>query len=207
MLGIVDYGMGNIFSILKATHLVGLKSELVNSPEKIKNYDCLILPGVGAFDKAIKKLKLDAIDEAIIDFHSTGKYVIGICLGMQLFLDESEEFGIHKGLGLIKGKCKKIPSIYNERKLNVPHISWNNINILNHSKPLFANISHNPFMYFIHSYHCDIHDKDLSLSTTNYSGFQFCSSYQKNNLIGMQFHPEKSSKNGLTILKNLNKII
>ena len=116
MLGIVDYGMGNIFSILKATHLVGLKSELVNSPEKIKNYDCLILPGVGAFDKAIKKLKLDAMDKAIIDFHSTGKYVIGICLGMQLFLDESEEFGMNKGLGLIKGKCKKIPSIYNERK-------------------------------------------------------------------------------------------
>ena len=147
------------------------------------------------------------MDEAIIEFYKTGNFIIGICLGMQLFLEESEEFGLNKGLGLIKGKCKKIPGKVKNKKIRVPHITWNGLEISKRDNPLFNRLGSRPFMYFIHSYHCDIANKDLILSYTNYSNFKFCSSFQKNNLIGMQFHPEKSSNNGLKLLTNLKKII
>ena len=195
-IGIVDYNMGNLASVKNAFSKIGADAEIVNIPDKIKSYDKLILPGVGAFGDAMEHLKETNLDEAIIEFVKSGKYLLGVCLGMQLLFDKSEEFGEHKGLGFIEGEVVYFDKVKaKERK--IPHMGWNKL--FNNNSPLFKGLN-NPYLYFVHSLHVVCDDKYV-IGKTIY-GYEFVSSVNKDNIFGFQPHPEKSHNEGLTILKN-----
>jgi glutamine amidotransferase len=198
LVAIVDYNMGNLASVYNACKLIGIDAAIVSNPEKLKNYDRIILPGVGAFGDAMKHLETTGMKSAILDFAKTNKPIIGICLGMQLLFESSEEFGKHKGLGLIPGKI--IPfdkSLMDMNEHKVPHVGWNKI--FNKQSKLFEGLE-NPYLYFVHSYHVVTDDK-YTIGTTHY-GYDFVSAVQKDNIYGFQPHPEKSHDNGIKILKN-----
>jgi glutamine amidotransferase len=191
---IINYNVGNLASVNNAFKKIGVNATIETSPEKLKNYDKILLPGVGAFGDAIEHLKESGMDQAILDFAKSGKYMLGICLGMQLLFEESEEFGHHKGLNLIDGKVKRFKNI----ELKVPHMGWNNIKEENNDT-LFRGLK-NPYLYFVHSYYVETAEKNV-LGKTDY-GIEFVSAVNKDNIFGFQPHPEKSHENGLKILKN-----
>jgi glutamine amidotransferase len=201
MIGIVDYNMGNLASVKNAFLKIGAKAEIVKDADKLKNYDKLLFPGVGAFGDAVNHLKDTNLDEAIKEFVKSGKYVLGICLGMQLLFEESEEFGKHKGLGVIPGRVvrfdKKIESTH-----KVPHMGWNKMFFAKNS-PLFEGLE-NPYLYFVHSYHVVCEDK-YTIGKTIY-GYEFVSAVNKDNLFGFQPHPEKSHNAGLRVLENFVRL-
>ena len=200
---VVDYQMSNLFSVLRSIEKEGYTPKLTSDPNEIASASALILPGVGAFKAAMDNLKrLDLVDP-IIDFIQSGKPFMGVCLGLHLLFEESEEFGSHKGLGIIQGSVKK----FQQRegfKEKIPQIQWNNINpssISWQESPL-KGIDKNAWMYFVHSYFVEPLDKNIILSETEYCGINYCSSIFQNNIFATQFHPEKSGKEGLTIYKN-----
>lgn len=202
MIAIVDYGMGNVGSIANMIKKVGGKAIVSSDPEEIKNADKIILPGVGSFDNAITKLnELDLI-EAIRVVVNSDKYFLGICLGMQLLADSSEE-GSLPGLGLIKGEVKKFNFSGN---LKVPHMGWNFIKPARDHK-LFANFQDMGEIryYFVHSFYYETSNVESVLSSTEY-GFNFTSSVIKDNIVGVQFHPEKSHQYGMRFFKNFNDL-
>jgi glutamine amidotransferase len=206
---IVDYGIGNLYSVKKACEYVGLDPIITANKSEILNSGALILPGVGAYGNAMKNLQEKDLVHSIYEFSKTGKYIIGICLGMQLFMDYSEEFGIQNGLGLIKGSCKKF-NFQDETK--IPQINWNSIYTANadvnfDSNSPLSTISNGAYMYFIHSFYVEPIGNENILSKTNYNNFEYCSSVQKDNIFGFQFHPEKSGIQGLAIYENLKKLI
>ena len=207
MLGIIDYGMGNIFSLMNATKTLDIKSTIISKPEKLNKCDAIILPGVGAFGDAMNRLKSNNFVEAIDEFKNTGKYILGICLGMQLLTDKSFEFGEHNGLGLVEGSCIRFLKDNSDSKVIIPHTMWNNINLSKKDIEIFANIPNNAYMYFTHSYFTQSISKKEVISWTTYAGIDFCSAFQKDNIIGFQFHPEKSGEQGLNLLNNFWKII
>ena len=208
MIGIIDYGMGNIFSIKNACRYVNLQYEIVNKADNLLKYDALILPGVGAYGDAIKKLEIDGFDIALADFKNSGKYILGICLGMQLFVTKSFEFGENKGLNMVKGECIKFPNEFNKKKIVIPQISWNKINFpFEEVNEIFDGIKTSEFMYFIHSFYVNNVDKKIITSLTNYDGIEYCSSFNSENIFGLQFHPEKSGKYGLKIYENFKNIV
>ena len=195
-IGIVDYNMGNLASVKNAFDKIGANAEIVKDADKLKNYDKLILPGVGAFGDAMEHLKTTGMDEAIKEFARSGKFLLGVCLGMQLLFEESEEFGKNKGLGLIEGEVVYFDrNKVGERK--IPHMGWNKM--FNKSSPLFKDIS-NPYLYFVHSLHVVCNEKYV-IGETIY-GYEFVSAVNKDNIFGFQPHPEKSHNEGLKILKN-----
>ena len=200
---VVDYQMSNLFSVLRAIEKEGYTPKLTSDPDKITSAKALILPGVGAFKAAMDNLRhLDLVDP-IIDFIQSGKPFMGVCLGLHLLFEESEEFGIHKGLGIIQGRVKKFQSRKGFQD-SIPQIKWNNINPLSLSwqeSPL-KGINKNAWMYFVHSYFVEPLDKNIILSETEYCGISYCSSILQNNIFATQFHPEKSGKEGLKIYKN-----
>jgi glutamine amidotransferase len=199
-IGIVDYNMGNLASVKNAFDKIGANSEIVSTPDKLKNYDKLLFPGVGAFGDAMEHLQKTGLDEAMKEFVKSGKYVLGICLGMQLLFEKSEEFGEHKGLGLIEGEVVK----FDEKKVKnhkIPHMGWNKMFIKKNS--IFDEID-NPYLYFVHSYHV-VCDEKYVIGKTIY-GYEFVSAVNKDNLFGIQPHPEKSHNAGLKILKNFIKV-
>ena len=209
---IIDYGIGNLHSVLKACEQVGLNALISKDKEEIRNADAIILPGVGAFPKAMKNLeKYDLIQE-IKDFAQTGKIIMGVCLGMQLLMTNSEEFGLTEGLGLIDGTCLRFSNKEDHSKsIKVPQIMWNKIftskgSGFEKNSPL-SSIKEDEFMYFVHSYYVKPSDEMNILSLTNYCGVEYASSVRKNNIFGFQFHPEKSGDFGLEIYKNLNNFI
>lgn len=198
MIAIIDYNMGNLASVYNACKLIGIEADIVSEPSKVKDYNKVILPGVGAYKDAMEHLEKQGMKQAIIDFANSGKPIIGICLGMQLLFDSSEEFGDTKGLGLISGKVvgfDKSRMDMSEHK--VPHVGWNKL----FTKPskLFKDLE-NPYLYFVHSFHVVTDDKYV-IGTTHY-GYEFVSAVQKDNIYGFQPHPEKSHDNGIKILKN-----
>ena len=199
-IGIVDYNMGNLASVKNAFKKIGANAEIVKHPENIKNYDKLILPGVGAFGDAIKHLKFTGMDEAIKEFVKSGKYLLGVCLGMQLLFEKSEEFGENKGLGFIKGEV-----VYFDKQRvgehKIPHMGWNKL--FNNNSPLFKELN-NPYLYFVHSLHA-VCDEKYVIGKTIY-GYEFVSAVNKDNVFGIQPHPEKSHNEGLKILKNFVKL-
>ena len=202
MVAIVDYNMGNLASVYNACKLIDVKADIVSDPNNIKKYDRVILPGVGAYKDAMENLKSTGMYEAIIDFSKTGKPMIGICLGMQLLFESSEEFGHTKGLGLIPGKVVAFDkSKMDMTEQKVPHMGWNKI--FHKECALFDGLE-NPYLYFVHSYHVETQE-EYTLGTTHY-GYDFTSAVQKNNIYGFQPHPEKSHDNGIQILKNFMKI-
>jgi|TARA_B110000027_G_C16112095_1_gene298225 glutamine amidotransferase len=206
-IAIVDFGTNNLFSIKKALEISGATTFISRKKEEILLADALILPGVGAFDKAMSSLIENDLVETIKKFSNNGKYILGICLGMQLLMDSSKEFGSHDGLGLIKGVCKK----FDNSKLKVPHIMWNKINVVKEND--FLNIfpeslsESDSQMYFIHSYYVEPQERTSILARTLYNDFEFCSAIQKNKIIGFQFHPEKSAFEGIQILKNFINLL
>jgi glutamine amidotransferase len=201
---IIDYQLGNLFSVKQACDTVGINAEISSNREDILNAGALILPGVGAFIEAMNNLKKFGLDTAIQNKVNGGTPIFGICLGQQLLFTESEEFGAGKGLDLISGIIKRFPETFEERKVKVPHIAWNTIFKLNQEWDITAlkDLNNNEFMYFIHSYYVKPSDGDCILTQTNYDGIEFCSSILKNNIFATQFHPEKSADKGISIYKN-----
>jgi len=202
-IGIIDLGINNIHSIANAYLLIGCKVKIISKKENLLKYNIIVLPGVGSFKSAIKKLTDMKIISEIKNFlsKSSNNILVGICLGMQLFFDESLEFGYTKGTGLISGKV--LP--FNKKKSQtVPHMNWSSILIKKKSK-LFSQYSGKKF-YFVHSYYCQPLDVEQVISQTNHNGQKFCSMIKKRNIIGLQFHPEKSGVNGINLLKSINKL-
>ena len=204
---IIDYKMGNLFSIVHACEKVGLSTEITNDYKKIKNAQALILPGVGAYPLAVSQLKEFHLIDPIKEFIKSGKTVMGICLGMQLLMEESNEFGINKGLGIIEGDVLRFPENNGIPKRRIPQITWNKIEIQDKNDPLLNGISNQEYFYFVHSNY--VHPKHQSniLCKTTFSGFEYCSVIKKENVYGIQFHPEKSAWQGLKILENFKSLI
>ena len=197
MLGIIDYNMGNLASVYNACSKFTKDLKIVKNADDLKNLDKIILPGVGAYKDAMQHLEDSGLKDAILDFANSKKPLLGICLGMQLLFESSEEFGYTKGLGLIEGKVVKFDKSKMGSDLKIPHMGWNKI--VNKDNPLFKNLQ-NPYLYFVHSYHVVTDDK-YTIATTNY-GYDFVSAVNKDNIFGFQPHPEKSHNNGLKILEN-----
>ena len=210
MLGIIDYGMGNIFSIKNAAKNIGLDAKIVSNPKEIINCSALILPGVGAFGHAINKLNEDSLIDPICEFINTGKYILGICLGMQLLVEKSYEFDENKGISVIEGECEMFQRIVNDKKLIIPHTMWNQVKIISSSNKnprIFENIPDNSPFYFVHSFYVKKRIKSEIIGQATYFDLEFCSAFQKENIIGLQFHPEKSGKFGLQLLTNFKNMI
>ena len=199
---IVDYGLGNSGSIQNMLKRIGQKSIISNDLNEINKADILFLPGVGSFDDGMNNLKKHNLIEILEEKVTLKKTpIVGICLGMQLLLEGSEE-GSLPGLGWIKGRCKKFNFNENPQRLRVPHMGWNFINPSQENKDLFKLEAPEVRYYFVHSYYADLENASDELCETNY-GFSFSSGIKKDNIIGFQFHPEKSHKFGMALLKNL----
>ena len=199
---VVDYGMGNLLNVEKALQKVGFKTEVTNNPSVIEKTAGLVLPGVGSFKDCMTNLEKENLIEPIRCFISSGRPFLGICLGMQILFTESEEFGQSKGLNILEGKVVAFPK---NPKLKIPHMGWNSIKIKKKA-PLLEGIPDNSYFYFVHSYYVIPKQKDI-IATTTYYGVEFVSSIWKDNIFACQFHPEKSQKLGLTLLKNFKKAV
>ena len=200
---IIDYQLGNLFSVKQACDIVGMNAIISSKKDDIINANALVLPGVGAFKEAMNNLNnLDLID-SIKKKVKSGTPLLGICLGLQLLFSESEEFGSTKGLDLISGKIKKFSSDKDGKKIKVPHIAWNQVYGKDkswHETPL-KNLREYEFMYFVHSYYVQPDNVDCILTNTDYSGIEFCSSVIQNNIFAT-ISPRKSAEIGLSIYKN-----
>ena len=210
---IIDFGMGNLFSVKNVCQLVGLDAVITSSRLEVEAAQAVILPGVGAFGKAMETLqKYDLID-AIKDSVAQGKPFVGICLGLQLLMSESEEFGRHKGLDIIKGSVIRFNNMDDKiTRFKVPHVGWSairlpSLSITPWAQSMLAAIEPGQYMYFVHSYYVQPSDEKMVLSTTEYGGIQFCSSIQYKNIFACQFHPERSAEQGLAIYKNLAQVL
>lgn len=207
---IIDYGHGNLYSINQACIHLGYTPIISSEQDDIRNADSLILPGVGAFKVAMDELSNKNLIEPIKEFVKKGNNMMGVCLGMQLLFEKSEEFGINKGLGLVKGEVKKFPSTYNDKRIRVPHIGWNKIfedkSLNNWKNTPLKDITKEDYMYFIHSYYANPTEQKDILSFSYYQDMKYCSAVRKDNIFGFQFHPEKSAEAGLTIYKNFLKL-
>ncbi|MBQ3551046.1 MAG: imidazole glycerol phosphate synthase subunit HisH [Clostridia bacterium] len=197
MIAVIDYGVGNLFSLCSSLKYVGADTVVTGDPEVIKKADKIILPGVGAFQDARKKLSVNGLDELVIEKAKSGSPVLGICLGMQMLFEESHEYGVHKGLGLIKGKVVAMKGRIPEG-LDIPHMGWNALKFHN-SSPIFKYINEGDCVYFVHSYFADGCDQSL-IASAEY-GIRITAAVQSGNVYGCQFHPEKSGNVGLKILK------
>ena len=205
MISIIDYDAGNIKSVEKAIQFLGEDVRITRDKNEILESDRVIMPGVGAFGLAMEKLRSYGLEDVIHQYVSTGKPFLGICLGLQLLFDESEESPGVKGLGLIKGKITKIPTEYkadngNTMTQKVPQIGWNSLEI-NPSSRLFKGISDGSYVYFVHSYYLTADNPD-EVAAKTYYGTEIHAAVEKDNIFATQFHPEKSSDVGLKILKN-----
>ena len=217
MIAIIDYGMGNLRSVQKGFEKVGHEAIVTKNPKDILNADGVVLPGVGAFRDCMHNLAEGKLIDTIYKVIEDGKPFLGICLGLQLLFTESEEFGIHKGLDIIKGRVVKFSfntpnSELRTPNFKVPHMGWNNIKIrgqgfkgLKPLTPFFKDIPDNSYFYFVHSYYVIPENNSVIASTTDY-GFEFVSSISKDNIFACQFHPEKSQEAGLKLLKNFGDI-
>ena len=197
MIAIVDYGVGNLFSLCSSLEYIGVSACVTSDAETIKNADKIILPGVGAFEDAARALKESGLADVLREAAAQGKEIMGICLGMQLLFERSFEYGEHKGLGLLRGDViamkGKIP-----QELKIPHIGWNALHFVKDHK-LFKYIKENDCVYFVHSYFATGCEESL-LATAEY-GREITAVVGKGNVMGCQFHPEKSGEVGLKILK------
>lgn len=199
MIGLIDYNMGNLRSVVNAFEKLGFPIQVVKNADELEKFDKIILPGVGAFKDAMECLEKEGMNEAVKAFAISGKPLLGICLGMQLLFESSVEFGNSKGLGLIEGEIIKFDTSRFKTRLKVPHMGWNELFVQKES-PLFKGMSEAFYLYFVHSFHAVCDDKYV-IGKTMY-GYEFPSAVQKENVFGFQPHPEKSHTNGLAILKN-----
>jgi len=197
---IVDYGVGNLLSLQRALEHVGFTVRTVESPDELLHFDRAVLPGVGAFGKAMARLRSVGLDEALKKFAQEQRCLVGICLGMQLLLDESTEFGIHKGLGIIPGKVRHISDLVFSESVKIPHIGWAEV-----SPRLDTNATRifNGTFYFVHSYFACPNDHEQLTATCSYQGIKLPAVIKKESVVATQFHPEKSGVVGLNLLKIL----
>ena len=197
MIRIIDYGVGNLFSLRSSLRAIGIDADYTGDPAEIRKADKLILPGVGAFRDAREALRSTGLDRVVQEEAGKGKPLMGICLGMQMLFDRSYEYGEYEGLGLIPGEIVpmegRIP-----KELPIPHIGWNEL-ALKQSSPLMKNTDNGDYVYFVHSYYAET-PAEYVIATTDY-GVEMTAAVQKDNVYGCQFHPEKSSDVGLSILK------
>lgn len=197
MIAIIDYGVGNLFSLSSSLRAIGFDAVVTGDAETIKKADKLILPGVGAFADAIAKLRNTGLDKQILSEVAQGKKLLGICLGMQMLFDKSYEYGTHTGLGLIRGEVIPMEGTI-DPGLKIPHIGWNSLDFQKET-PLFKYIQDGDFVYFVHSYYAD-GCQSAVIATTQY-GKPLTAAVAQDNVFGCQFHPEKSGDVGLKILK------
>ena len=206
---IIDYQLGNLFSVKQAFKYLGYETIVTNKKEDILNANYLVLPGVGAFGDAMQRLNEFDLVNPILEYTNSGRPLMGICLGMQLLFTESSEFGTTNGLNLIEGTVEKFETHkMSDIVYKVPQIQWNKIKESKNwgSTPL-NECSSDMFMYFVHSYYVNPSDKGVVLANTEYGEYNYCSSLLKNNIFATQFHPEKSGEEGLKIYKNwLNQV-
>ena len=201
MIGIIDYGMGNLRSVQKGFEKVGAKVEVVTTAEGIAAADKVVLPGVGAFQDAMATLREKELVEPILQAVESGKWFLGICLGLQLLFDVSYEDGEHAGLGIVSGEVKRFDfKGKSESRLKIPHMGWNALRFQT-DIPLFDGLEGEPYTYFVHSYHVIPSDASVAAATTNY-GYEFVSIIRQGNIMATQFHPEKSQRVGLRMLQN-----
>jgi len=204
-IAIIDYNMGNVFSLMSACKKIGHNAFVTNEKDQITKADIILLPGVGAFADAMKNIQKLKLDELIVEQVNKGKPLIGICLGMQLLLNESNEFGKTRGLGLIEGQVLPLPKqTDNGELIRIPHLGWSKIsNMLDQaSTKIIKHIHNNNFQYFAHSFYAKVENKNDILALSSYRGFEFASAIKKDNIIGFQFHPEKSGPQGLELLSS-----
>ena len=197
MIAIIDYGVGNLFSLCCSLEAIGAESVVTSDPEVIKSADRIILPGVGAFADAAEKLRSTGLDKVVIDEARAGKPIFGICLGMQLLFEKSYEFGEYEGLGLVKGAIRPISDVI-PAGYDIPHIGWNTLDF-EEGCELFKYLKKGDFVYFVHSFYGAECEKSV-IATTEY-GAQLTAAVRSGNVWGVQFHPEKSGDVGLSILK------
>ncbi|MBQ1848622.1 MAG: imidazole glycerol phosphate synthase subunit HisH [Clostridia bacterium] len=197
MIAIIDYGVGNLFSLQSSFAAIGEEASVTGDKKVIEKADRLILPGVGAFGDAAAKLRDTGLDTVVKEQAASGKPLLGICLGMQLLFDKSFEFGEYEGLGLIKGSVKPIKDVI-DPGLKIPHIGWNSL-IFKKESPLFKYNENGDFVYFVHSYYAADCGENV-IATTEY-GAELTAAVADKNVFGAQFHPEKSGKTGLKMLK------
>ena len=197
MVAVINYGVGNLFSLGSSLSAIGADYVITSDEQVIRRADKIILPGVGAFEDAIAKLSATGLDRVICDEAKAGKPIMGICLGMQLLFERSLEYGNHKGLGLLRGSVIPMKGIIAD-ELKVPHIGWNTLRV-KREHPIFKYVKDGDYVYFVHSYFASECDDSL-LSTTDY-GVEMCAAVALDNVMGTQFHPEKSGDVGLGILK------
>jgi len=204
---IIDYGVGNLFSVNKAFNRIGVESFITSNPGEILNSTRVVLPGVGAFRNCMLKLAEADLVSVVKDVADSGKPLLGICVGAQLLFDSSEEFGTTTGLGLIKGQVVEIPGgLSKEKVIRVPHIGWNNLKYPRGATSTVGTIldaiPENSMAYFVHSFMLSPEKSEHRLAEVDYHNINICAAVQSNNVFGAQFHPEKSGEVGLEILKN-----
>jgi glutamine amidotransferase len=201
MIVVVDYGMGNLRSVQKGFEKVGVPAVVSRDPDEIRKADRLVLPGVGAFPECMKNLDRFHLIEPIREFIASGRPFLGICLGLQLLFDESEEFGIHEGLRIIPGTCKAFDK---DMGLKIPHMGWNEV-LFRKKTPLFSGIEDGSHFYFVHSFYV-APENGSDVAATSVYGIEFVCAVSRDNIFAVQFHPEKSQKKGLRILHNFGTI-
>ena len=208
MIAVIDYGVGNLFSLLSSLNYVGLDTKLTNNIEEIKNAKGIILPGVGAFRDAIGNLEKYGLKEILINEAKKGKPFLGICLGMQMLFEKSYEYGEYEGLGLINGTVEEIKKYIPENSdLKIPHMGWNSLIINERFKDdkILKNVDNNEYVYYVHSYFAKTDTKNI-VAYSEY-GTKIAGIVKNENVYGMQFHPEKSGDTGLKLLKNWGELI
>ncbi len=201
MIALIDYGMGNLHSVAKAIERVGGHIRLVKTPEELKNCDRIVLPGVGAFRDCIGALHQNGLDEAIKHRCAGGTPFLGICLGMQVLLSRSSEFGEYKGLDMIPGGVIRFPRTLPAKGLKIPHMGWNDVLLPEQPHPVLEALR-NRQCYFVHSYYCVPSDETHTLAQCEYGDIHFACAIGRDNIIGVQFHPEKSQAAGLALLES-----
>ena len=207
MIAVIDYGLGNLFSLQSSFDFVGLETKLTRDKNEIKNAKAIILPGVGAFRDAISNLEKYDLKNLLIKEAKNGKSLLGICLGMQMLFEKSYEYGEYNGLGLISGEIVEIKKYIDDKNLKIPHMGWNNLEINKNYKndKILNNIKENDYVYYVHSYFAKTDMKNI-IAFSEY-GTTIPGIVRNKNIYGMQFHPEKSGEVGLQLLKNWKETI
>jgi len=201
LIALIDYGMGNLHSVAKALERVGGRVRAVRGPEEIAAADRIVMPGVGAFRDCMATLTARGLDAAIVERIEVGVPFLGICLGMQALMNASLEFGRHEGLGLITGEVRPFPADHPKRGFKIPHMGWNDAQPTDEvPHPVLAHLDGRQ-VYYVHSYHCAPENPAHVLAECNYGGLRFAAAIGRENLIGVQFHPEKSQRAGLALLE------
>ncbi len=202
MISIIDYGSGNISSVYNAFQHIGCRVKVCTEAKDLLNADKIVLPGVGASREAMNRLRDGGFIEPLLENIAKGRPFLGICLGLQLLLSRSFEFGENSCLDLIEGEVKRFPP---SEGLKVPQIGWNTVKFTERASPIFKGVRDESYFYFVHSYYCDVKDPFFKAGETEY-GFFYTSAICKDNIYAVQFHPERSQENGLKILRNFDKL-